>query len=231
MKKFIALLLLLLPVTVAIAQANGQMQNAAVTQQTIKHFLQSQTAGLPGKVEIVIGPIDPRLALTACAALEPFIPRGGKLWGKTTVGAKCTAPESWTIYVQANIVVMADYIATTKPLSQGQIITADDLTVLQGDLTLLPPGIITAAAQAVGKSSAVSIPVGTPLRQDSVRNLPAVQQGKIVRLISEGTGFQISSEGKALNTASEGQPAQARTQSGQVVNGIARTGGIIEVTY
>ncbi|MEO8600600.1 MAG: flagellar basal body P-ring formation chaperone FlgA [bacterium] len=231
MKKLIALLILLLPVTMAMAQADVQMQNAAATQQAIKHFLQSQTAGLPGKIEIVVGPIDPRLSLTACAALEPFIPRGGKLWGKTTIGVKCTAPAPWTIYVQTNIVVMAGYIATTKPIAQGQIIAAGDLTVLQGDLTLLPPGIITAAEQAVGKSSAVSIPVGTPLRQDSVRNLPAVQQGQIVRLVSEGTGFEISSEGKALNTASEGQPAQARTQSGQVVNGIAKAGGIIEVTY
>lgn len=231
MKKLIALLILLLPVMMATAQVNGQIQNATTTQQAIQHFLQSQTAGLPGKVEIVVGSIDPRLSMTACIALEPFIPRGGKIWGKTTVGVKCTAPEPWTIYVQANIIVIADYIATTKPIAQGQTIGADDLTVLQGDLTLLPPGIITAAAQAIGKNSAVSIPVGTPLRQDSLRNLPAVRQGQSVRLISVGAGFQISSEGKALNTASEGQPAQARTQSGQVVNGIAKTGGIIEVRY
>ncbi|MEO6558121.1 MAG: flagellar basal body P-ring formation chaperone FlgA [Burkholderiaceae bacterium] len=229
MKKLIALLILLLPVTTAIAQANNQIQNPAVTRQAIKHFLQAQTAGLPGKAEITVGQIDPRLSMTACAAREPFIPRGGKVWGKTTVGVKCTAPEPWTIYVQANIAVIADYIATSKPISQGQIIGTDEIAVLQGDLSLLPPGIITDAAQAVGKSSAVSIPAGTPLRQDSLRNLPAVRQGQIVRLVSEGAGFQISSEGKALNTASEGQPAQARTQSGQTVNGIAREGGIIAV--
>lgn len=231
MKKFIVLLLLLLPATMAMAQANGQAQNTTATQQAIRHFLQSQTIGLPGKVNIAIGPIDPRLSLTTCAALEPFIPRGSKVWGKTTVGVKCTAPEPWTIYVQANITVVANYIVTTKPLLQGQIIDADGLAVLQGDLTLLPPGIITAAAQAVGKSSSVSIPAGTPLRQDSLRSQPAVQQGQVVRLVSAGTGFQISSEGRALNTASEGQPAQARTQSGQLINGIAKAGGIIEVTY
>lgn len=226
MKNLLALLILLLPVTTVMAQT---IQNPTVTRQAIKHFLQSRTAGLPGKANITVGTIDPRLSLAACAALEPFIPRGGKVWGKTTVGVKCTAPEPWTIYVQANIAVIADYIATTKPISQGQIIGADELVVLKGDLALLPPGIITAAAQAVGKSSAVSIPAGTPLRQDSLRNLPAVRQGQIVRLVSEGAGFQISSEGKALNTASEGQPAQARTQSGQMVNGVARAGGIIEV--
>ena len=229
MKNLIALLILLLPVAMAMAQANNQIQDAAVTRQAIKHFLQSQTAGLPGKANITVGPIDPRLSLAACAALEPFIPRGGKVWGKTTVGVKCTAPEPWTIYVQANIAVIAGYVATTKPISQGQIIGADELSVLKGDLALLPPGIITDAAQAVGKSSAVSIPAGTPLRQDSLRNLPAVRQGQIVRLVSEGAGFQISSEGKALNTASAGQPAQARTQSGQMVNGVAKAGGIIEV--
>lgn len=226
MKNLLALLILLLPVTTVTAQT---IQNPTATRQAIKHFLQSQAAGLPGKANITVGTIDPRLSLAACAALEPFIPRGGKVWGKTTVGVKCTAPEPWTIYVQANIAVIADYIATTKPISQGQIIGADELVVLKGDLALLPPGIITAAAQAVGKSSAVSIPAGTPLRQDSLRNLPAIRQGQIVRLVSEGAGFQISSEGKALNTASEGQPAQARTQSGQMVNGVAKAGGIIEV--
>ena len=229
MKKLIVLLTLLLPISTAVAQANNLIQDAAATRQAIKHFLQSQTAGLPGKANITVGPIDPRLSLSACAALEPFIPRGGKVWGKTTVGVKCAAPEPWTIYVQANIAVIADYVATTKPISQGQIIGTDELGVLKGDLTLLPPGIITDAAQAVGKSSAVSIPAGTPLRQDSLRNLPAVRQGQTVRLVSEGAGFQISSEGKALNTASEGQPAQARTQSGQMVNGVAKAGGIIEV--
>nr|WP_291983235.1 flagellar basal body P-ring formation chaperone FlgA [Candidatus Accumulibacter sp. ACC005] len=59
----------------------------------------------------------------------------------------------------------------------------------------------------------------------------AVQQGQSVKLQSTGAGFSVSNEGKALNNASDGQIAQVRTASGQVVSGVARPGGVVEVTY
>ena len=59
---------------------------------------------------------------------------------------------------------------------------------------------------------------------------PVIQQGQDVRLIYKGTGFAVSNEGKALNTAADGQVARARTGGGQTVSGIARPGGIIEIT-
>jgi flagella basal body P-ring formation protein FlgA len=59
----------------------------------------------------------------------------------------------------------------------------------------------------------------------------AVQQGQSVRLLTSGAGFTISNEGKALNNATDGQIVQVRTASGQVVSGVARSGGVVEVTY
>jgi flagella basal body P-ring formation protein FlgA len=58
-----------------------------------------------------------------------------------------------------------------------------------------------------------------------------VQQGQSVRVVSSGPGFRVSTEARALNNASEGQIAQARTASGQVVSGIAKAGGVVEVGY
>jgi len=77
----------------------------------------------------------------------------------------------------------------------------------------------------------ISLPAGTPLRNDALRSVQAVQQGQTVRLTSSGPGFTVTAEARALNNAAEGQVAQARTASGQVVSGVARAGGIIEVTY
>jgi flagella basal body P-ring formation protein FlgA len=34
-----------------------------------------------------------------------------------------------------------------------------------------------------------------------------------------------------MNNASEGQIAQARTQNGQLISGVARLGGVVEVAY
>jgi flagellar basal body P-ring formation protein FlgA len=213
------------------AAAQTPRQDPAVLRHAVEQFLRVQTSGLPGQVNLNIGQVDARTTLPNCAAPEPFLPKGSRLWGKTTVGIRCTAPSPWTIYVAATVQVVADYLVTATPLAQGQPVGPNDLAKIKGDLTTLPVGIITDASQAIGRTVSVSLPAGTPLRNDALRSQQAVQQGQTVRVTSIGPGFTVSAEARALNNAAEGQVAQARTASGQVVSGVAKAGGIIEVTY
>jgi len=214
----------------AVAQTTARQTPKAI-QQAVEQFLQIQTAGLPGQVQIKIGPIDPRLNVAECSALDPFIPSGSRLWGKTTVGIRCLAPSKWTIYISTSVHVLADYFVTVAPLAQGQSIHLKDITKNNGDITSLPPGVITDASQAIGRIASVSIPSGAPLRQDALRTQQAILQGQTVKLISTGPGFRVSSEARALNNASEGQVTQVRTSSGQLISGVAKAGGILEVNY
>ncbi|WP_136416163.1 flagellar basal body P-ring formation chaperone FlgA [Herbaspirillum sp. ST 5-3] len=215
----------------AVAQTTAPRQDPTVLRQGVQEFLRVQTTGLPGQVKINVGQIDNRTHLPACAALETFLPKGSRLWGKTTIGIRCTAPSPWTIYVSANVQVLSEYLVTAAPVAQGQVISQNEVAKVKGDLTTLPPGIITDTSQAVGRTAAVSLTAGTPLRSDSLRSQQAVQQGQTVRLVSAGPGFTVSAEARALNNAAEGQVAQARTTSGQVVSGIAKAGGVVEVSY
>lgn len=225
-------LLLTLPLWIqAQSQEAGQRQQHAALRQTVEQFLHAQAAGLPGNASIAVGAVDARLNLPACPSPEAFFPPGSRAWGKTTVGVRCTAPTPWTIYVSATMRVHGDYVAAAAPLAQGQSINANSITKIKGDLTALPAGVITDPSQALGRTLAISVPAGAPLRQDALRAQQAIQQGQTVRVTTAGPGFQVSSEARALNNANEGQVAQARTASGQVVSGVARTGGIIEVTY
>lgn len=206
-------------------------QDTSIVRQTVEQFLRVQTAGLPGEVEIAVGSVDARTNLPQCAAPEAFMPNGSRIWGKTTVGVRCTTPAPWTIYVSATVKVIGEYVITAAPLAQGQTVSASDIVKIKGDLTTLPNGIITDANQAIGRTVTISLPSGTPLRNDSLRTQPAVQQGQSVRVVSAGPGFRVSTEARALNNAAEGQIAQARTASGQVVSGIAKAGGVVEVSY
>ncbi|KAF1047590.1 MAG: Flagella basal body P-ring formation protein FlgA [Herbaspirillum frisingense] len=208
-----------------------QRQNLQLLQQTAEQFLKNQTSGLPGSVTIDVDPVDPRLTLAACLEPQAFMPNGARLWGKTTVGVKCVAPSPWTIYVRASVQVISDYLVAAVPLAQGQTISATDVTRVRGDMASLPNGVITDESQAVGRVAAMSVRAGTPLRMDSIRNQRVVQQGQPVRVVSNGPGFQISTEARALTNANEGQMAQARTAAGQVVSGIAKAGGILEINY
>ncbi|MES2830657.1 MAG: flagellar basal body P-ring formation chaperone FlgA [Pseudomonadota bacterium] len=206
-------------------------QDHAALRQGVEQFLQRQSSGLPGQVTIEVGQIDTRLNLPACVQPEPFLSHGSKAWGKTAVGIRCTAPSAWTIYVTAHVRVMADYLTAATPLAQGQTIGQNDFVRTRGDLTQLPGGVITDPAMAIGRITMSSLQLGAPLRQDTLRAQAAVQMGQTVRLLSTGTGFTVTTEGRAMNNATQGQTVQAKTPTGQVISGIARAGGILEVGY
>ncbi len=196
---------------------------------TVEQYLKTQTQGLPGKVSYSVGRLDPRAQLAPCSAMEPFLPAGTRLWGKANVGVRCLGPANWTVYVPVQVSVAGTYLVSVRPLAAGQPLAGADFAVRQGDLTLLPPGVVTDPGQIAGKTLKHSIGSGQPVRGDMLLAPFVVQQGQSVRLVSQGPGFAVSNEGRALNNAAEGQIAQARTSGGQVVSGVARPGGIIEI--
>lgn len=228
--KTLLTILCLLP-ALGFAQTDESRQDQTRILHSVEQFLQTQTAGLPGQVKISVGKLDNRLNLAACNALEPFTPVGSRIWGKTTVGVRCTSPTNWTIYLQADVSVIGEYVMSAAPLAQGQPVSANQLSIASGDLTKLPNGIITDINQAIGKTVAMSIPAGTPLRMDALRVQAAIQQGQSVKLVSSGNGFEVSAEGRALSTANAGQSVQIRIANGQVISGIAKADGIVEVGY
>lgn len=221
--------LILMAGYITLAYAAIEQQQPAIILKTVEQFVKSETAGLPGKVNIHVSPLDPRVSLPACPLLQPFMPSGSRLWGQTSVGVRCIGEESWTLYVQVNIRVTADVIHLTRPLAQGQIINASDITLQKADLSRLPNGILTEPSQATGKIMLTSLASGQPLRHDLLRSPPVILQGQTVKLQVDGQGFSVSSEGKALATAAEGQVIQVRIPSGQIISGIAHHGGIVRI--
>ena len=198
---------------------------------TLEDYLRTQTQGLPGKISFSIGQLDVRTQLSPCHAFEPFLPPGSRLWGKTTVGVRCLGPSNWTIYVQIQVSINGTYLVAARTLPSGSVLGVTDILARNGDLGTLPSNILTDQSQALGKTAKNGFSTGQVLRSDQLIAPWAVQQGQNVRTISNGPGFSVSSDGKALNNAAEGQIVQVRTASGQTVSGVARPGGIVEVSH
>lgn len=224
-------LLCLLTWGLSFAQSEQQFQDTNTLRTIAEEFLSTQTTGLHGQTNITIGKIDNRLKLPTCGNLSPFLMPGSKPWGKITMGIRCSSPTPWTIYVSAQIRVTADYYVTANPLSTGQMIGAADIRKISGDLSSLPTGAITNPTQAIGKSLNTSLISGSVLRIDALKATPAIQQGQSIKVVSTGPGFEVSTEAMALNNANEGQVAKAKTISGQFISGIARIGGIIDISF
>jgi flagellar basal body P-ring formation protein FlgA len=206
-------------------------QNLASIKTRITEFLETQTIGYPGKVSIYAGAIDPNLKLAQCPDMQVFMPTGSRAWGKTSVGVRCNAPNVWTIYVQATINVMAQYLVAATPLAQGQAVTEQDMMFESGDLTQLPAGVFTEQSQAIGRTVNISMNAGTVLRQELLKVAPVVQLGQTVMVTSKGKGFSVSAEGLSMGKANDGQVVQVKVASGQIVTGIARNGGQVEVGF
>lgn len=206
----------------ALAQAQSEMANQ------VKLFLDAK--GVPGgEVEITVGEPDPRLQLAPCRAFEPFVPTGARLWGKTSLGVRCTDGANWTIYVPTHIRVFAPGLVAARALTRGQAVTAEDFQVERVEMSALPAGVLAATDPPEGKLAARNIAAGEVLRRDFFVAPTVFQPGDAVRVLAGGRGFSISTEGKALTSAREGQTAQAALGQGRVVTGVARAGKIIEM--
>jgi flagella basal body P-ring formation protein FlgA len=206
-------------------------QEPAPVRQAVERFLSSQTAGLPGDVTLAVDDIDPANHLVACTALDVSLPAGARAWGRTHVNVRCLAPEPWSLFVAARVRVVGDYLVAARPLRQGQTIEPGDLGRMRGDLAELPPGILTDRELAVGRTALISVIAGHPLRTDMLRQPLVVRQNQTVRIISRGVGFQVASEGRALGPGSDGEVVQVRLANGQVLSGIARAGGVVEINF
>jgi flagella basal body P-ring formation protein FlgA len=230
MNKFI-ICLLLSACNLAQAQSTDTTQDLAQLRSLAEDFLKQQTLSYPGSISISTTQLDSRLKLPKCTNPLPFLQKGSRLVGKVSVGIRCTTPKPWSIYLAAQIMVSGNYYVTAKQISQGQVILASDILKVSGDLSTLPAGAITNPEQIIGKSISNSIASGSILKLDAVRTIPVIQQGQNVKIISVGPGFQVATDGVALNNASEGQLTRAKTLSGQVLSGVAKGNGIIEINY
>jgi flagella basal body P-ring formation protein FlgA len=216
------------PATLAPAAPLPGQQDPEAIRSAALAFLQQQSAGLPGKVDITVAPAFPR-GLAACTMLEPFMPSGARLWGRMTVGVRCAGERPWTIYLQARISLHATYYLAARAMAPGEVLTAADLVARDGDLTGLPQAIVTDPSQAIGSVTLTRVAGGMPLRRDMLKSASAVSIGQTVRVVAAGEGFAISAEGSAMNNASPGQQVRVKTANGQIISGIVKDGSTVEI--
>jgi len=202
-------------------------QEPQVVEQTVRAFLQQATAGLPGRVQIEVDPFDPYNQLPPCRRLEAFVPENVRLWGRVAVGVRCTDPAPWTAYLTARVAVFGAYYQSARPLRSGQILSPDDLSREEGELTALPEDVVLDASRVVGARLRGSMAAGQPLRQSQIVLPDVVSPGMEVVIRATGPGFVVENRGKALNRAAPGETVRVRLEGGRVVSGQAQADGSV----
>jgi flagella basal body P-ring formation protein FlgA len=213
------------------ALAATQWQSRESIQAAAEAFVQEKTAGIAGEVSISSTPPDARVKVGKCDSLETSLPSGNRLWGRASVKVSCSSPVKWALYVPVLVKVTGKALVSTRAIGGGQVIEPQDVEVQVIDLTPYPVGVFTQPEQVIGKTTAASIPAGSPVRPEVLRAALVIRQGQQVIVIARGENFKVSSEGRAMGNATAGQIVAVKTKSGQIVKGVAKDDGTVEVAF
>ena len=173
------------------------------------------------RVDVQVGRLDPRLRLAPCARVQPYLPSGSRLWGKTRIGLRCTEGASpWNVYLPVTVKVYARALVATTPLSVGAVLTEADVIQAEVDLAEDSSVAVKDTPAVVGRTLARALNPGQSVRQAHLKLRQWFAAGDTVKVVAMGSGFSAAGEGQALTAGIEGQPARVRTESGRVLTGM-----------
>lgn len=206
-------------------------------EKTAREWLQpaldaaiSKDDALPLRTEVVMGTLDTRLRLAPCAKVEPHLPAGSRLWGRSRIGLRCVeGPSRWNVYVPVTVKAFGPAWVIKRPVDAGATLTQEDAELAEVDWAASPVTVLARPEMWVGQQTAFALTPGLAIRQNMVRPSKAFAAGDQVRVNSSGTGFSISVTGLALTAGLVGQSARIRLPGGRVVTGLVQEDQTVEM--
>lgn len=213
---------------VATAQAQAQANSAKpefieATQRWLDNAVSNvrPSGAAPLRMEVTVGELDSRLRLAPCARVEPYIPVGTRLWGKTRLGLRCMdGGVKWNVFLPVTIKAYGTAWVIKGDVAQGAVLTEADALEAEVDWAEETSPIVISPSQWAGQVASRALTTGQALRQGMIKPAQVFQAGTQVRVVAQGPGFQITSDGQALSVGVIGQPARVRMDGGRVMTGV-----------
>lgn len=204
----------------------------ALTQRWLDDAMaRNQAAGLPLRMEVSVGALDPRLRLAPCARIEPYLPPGARLWGRTRLGLRCVeGPTAWNVYLPVTVKAFGPAWVLNAPVAPGAVLTANDATEAEVDWAEESAAVMANPEMWVGQVAARQLAAGQALRQSMVRPPQLFRAGAQVKVVAQGPGYAVSSAGQAMSAGAVGQIVRIRMDNGKIVSGTVSDSGTVVVT-
>lgn len=173
------------------------------------------------RLDVKVGSLDSRLKLAPCGNVEPYLPPGSKLWGRTRVGLRCVDGQSrWNVSLPVTVNAFGNAWVIKGTVAAGSALTQDDVVEAEVNWAEESSPVIRDRALWVGQIATRQLTMGQTLRQSMVRPAQVFQAGAQIRVVAQGPGFQVSSDAQALSAGVVGQIARVRMENGRVSAGV-----------
>lgn len=225
--RWVACLGLLMAMSGAVLAQVQPQANTPDYLQATQHWLDEAVSNIrpsesmPLRMEVVLGELDRRLQLAPCARVEPYIPVGTQLWGKTRLGLRCLEGASkWNVFLPITIRAYGSAWVLKNHVLPGTVLTENDAMEAEVDWAEERTPVMAHSSQWVGQIAARTLPAGQTLRAGMTRAAQVFQSGSQVRVLAQGAGFQITSAGQAMSAGVVGQSARVKMDNGRVLSGV-----------
>ena len=198
------------------AQADEQVRQAALP--------------VPLRAEVEVGSLDSRLRLAPCARVEPYLPPGTRLWGRSRIGLRCvegTVP--WNVFLPIQVRVWGPGWVLRQPVPGGTALQQGHAEAAEVEWTAEPQPVLVRPEDWVGQQAARTLAAGQVLRVGAVRAPQVFASGSTVRLRVQGPGFTLTATGEALGPGHLGETVRVRLPNKRVLLGTVADATTVDV--
>ena len=222
-----AMAVLLGMATVVQAQTDLGQFTQKWLDETLQRNMPTQS---PLRMEVSVGQLDERLRLSPCARIEPYLPAGARLWGRTRLGLRCLEGATrWSVFLPVTVKAFGPAWVLTGDVKAGAVLSEADATEMEVDWAAENAAIVADPSLWVGLVASRPLKAGQALRQPMLRAPQVLQAGAQVRVNAQGNGYAISAAGQAMTAGSIGQTIRIRMDNGKIISGIVLEDGTIGV--
>ena len=210
------------------AQAQTTPDLGQLTQSWVDAALQQTPQSTPLRMEVDVGALDERLRLAPCARVEPYLPAGARLWGRSRLGLRCLEGTArWNVFLPLTIKAFGPAWVLTSNVPAGTALTEADAMQAEVDWAAEPASVLADPSLWVGQVASRPLVSGQALRQSMLRAPHAFKVGAQVRVVAEGPGYAVTSMGQALVAGAVGQTVRIRMTNGRIITGIVDETGAV----
>lgn len=204
------------------AQSANGPDFQAMAQDWLRDATQAvqSTSAAPLRLEVKVGSLDGRLKLAPCGNVEPYLPPGSRLWGRTRVGLRCVDGVSrWNVSLPVVVNAYGNAWVIKGSIPAGAVLTEDDVVEAEVNWAEESSPVLRDRSLWVGQIATRQLMTGQAVRQGMVKPAQVFQAGTQVRVVAQGAGFQVSSGAQALSAGVVGEVARVRLENGKVASG------------